>query len=170
MYLETPTQATLSAIPSGKQGVLATLKAMSKMVREGRRSYAVISAATARTRGCSDKDIGCRIRAIHAFVRDAIRYQLDPVDLEMIQTPDKTMERGAGDCDDQAILVASLLEAIGIPSRFVAIGFEPNVYEHVYTEGKAGTVWVPLETTENVEAGWNPADNANVRARIVHYN
>lgn len=170
MYLETPSQVTLAEIPSGKAGVLATLKAMSRMVRDGKKSYAVIQAATARTRHCDNKDLACRIHALHAYVRDSIRYQLDPVDVELLQTPDKTIERGAGDCDDQAILLAALLESLGIPSRFVAIGFAPGVFEHVYTEAKIGSGWIPLETTERVEAGWNPADNAAVQARLVHYN
>lgn len=142
---------------------------MSRLARDGKKSLAVIDRASKVTQSCGAKDIACRIGAIHRFVQGQIRYQLDPVDVELLQSPDKTLERMAGDCDDQAVLVASLLMAIGIPARFVAIGFEPNVYEHVYAEAKCGTRWISIETTEPVPVGWNPADNAPVRAYLTHY-
>lgn len=169
MYLDGAVASELKAIPDGKKGILDTLKVMAKLARAGSKSYAVIQRATSITRGCEAKDLACRIKSIHAYVRDGIQYQLDPVDLEMVQSPEVTMQRAAGDCDDQSVLVAALLMSLGIQARFIAIGFTPNVYEHVYTEAKCGTVWIPLETTERVEAGWNPADNSPVRAYLPHY-
>lgn len=141
---------------------------MARLVRIGKRAFAVHNAAVARTNGCGQKDYACEVRSLHRFVRDAIRYVQDPVDIERIQSPDKTLEIGAGDCDDKAILLASLLESLGHPARFVAIGFEPNVYSHVYVETKIGNDWIALETTEPVEVGWSP-DEQDIRARLVHY-
>lgn len=94
---------------------------------------------------------------------------MDPVNVERIQTADKTLELAAGDCDDKSILLASMLEALGHPTRFMAIGFEPNVFTHVYVETKIGNDWIPLETTEPVPMGWEP-DPSRIAARLPHYN
>ncbi len=138
---------------------------MSRLTRIGKKSFAVHKAALSRVRGCAQKDWQCEVKQLHAFVRDSIRYVQDPIDIERIQTPDKTLELAAGDCDDKAILLASMLESLGHPSRFVAIGFEPGTYSHVYVETKIGANWIPLETTEPVEAGWEPPP-ALVRCRL----
>lgn len=76
--------------------------------------------------------------------------------VETVQTPDKTLLDGSGDCDDQAVLLGSLLESIGHPARFLAVGFQPGVFAHVLVEGKIGARWVPLETTERWPAGRAP--------------
>lgn len=149
--------------------MLATLKEMSRLVRIGKKSFAVHKTALARTRGCAQKDWSCQVQQLHAFVRDSIQYVMDPTNVERIQTADKTLELAAGDCDDKSILLASMLEALGHPTRFMAIGFEPNVYSHVYVETKIGNDWIPLETTEPVPAGWEP-DPSRVVARLPHYN
>jgi len=60
------------------------------------------------------------------------------------------LERGRtyGDCDDAAVLVAALLYAIGIRSRFKAIAQAPDgSYQHVFTEYNFGGGWIPLDTT-----------------------
>lgn len=141
---------------------------MARLARIGKKSFAVHNAALSRTRGCAQKDYVCEATQIHSFVRDHIRYVQDPVDVERLQAPDKTLELAAGDCDDKAILLAAMLESIGHPVRFVAIGFEPGIYSHVYAETKIGPEWIAAETTEPVELGWHP-DETQVRARITHY-
>lgn len=141
---------------------------MARLVRVGKKSFAVHNAAVQRTIHCTQKDWTCEAKALHQFVRDGIRYVQDPIDIERLQAPDKTLEISAGDCDDKSILLAALLESIGHPTRFVAIGFEPNVYSHVYVETRIGNEWIPMETTEPVEMGWEP-DQEQVRARLNHF-
>jgi transglutaminase-like putative cysteine protease len=70
----------------------------------------------------------------------------------------------AGDCDDKSVLLAALLESIGHPTRFVAIGFQPDDFEHVFVETKIADRWISLETTEPVEIGWMPQ---HIRARLT---
>ncbi len=60
-----------------------------------------------------------------------------------------------------------LLESIGHPTRFVAVGFRPHNYSHVYLETKIGNTWLGLETTEPVEVGWQPK---GVMARMEIFN
>ena len=84
--------------------------------------------------------------------------------METVATPDATLESGQGECDDKATLVAAMLEAIGHPTRFVAIGFEPGILDHVYTETMIGPRWYTVETTEPVEVGWVPR---GVREKMI---
>lgn len=159
------------AIPDGFAGVVATLRIMGRLVNEGKKMLPVRLAAQSVTRNCPQRDFGCEVNAVHNYVRDSIRYVEDIRGVETVQTADKTLELGSGDCDDKAVLVAAMLESIGKTTRFVAIGMNsPDVYEHVYAEVKHnGRGWIPLETTEMVEAGWEPDPRA-VMARYVWHN
>lgn len=159
--------ARLSEIPDGNAGIFHTLKVMKKLVNQYKKSIPVRTLAVSLTNGFRQKDWLNEIRALHAFVRDNIRYVRDIRDVETLQTPDITLKVRAGDCDDKSLLLASMLESIGHPTRFVAIGFQPNDLEHVYVETRIGQKWIPLETTEPVEIGWLPK---NIRNRVVIHN
>lgn len=54
-----------------------------------------------------------------------------------------------GDCDDQSCLLATLTFAIGIPTRFVAIGQRGVAYEHVYPECRLRGGWKALDPQNN---------------------
>jgi transglutaminase-like putative cysteine protease len=97
-----------------------------------------------------------QIRAIQNFVQTNIRYIHDPPELELVQTPQYTLQHRMGDCDDQAVLVASLLTAIGHPSRFVAVGLNGGPLSHVLTQTLIGTQWVGVETIIPKPLGWMP--------------
>lgn len=62
-------------------------------------------------------------------------------DLEMIKSPKAVLETGRYDCDCGSTLISSLFLAMGIKTRFVAVGFEPyevtgpDGYDHVFCEG-----------------------------------
>ena len=157
--------ATLVHISGGASGIDETLAHMARLSRDSRLSMKVRDTALSLIASCGHKDWACQVRAVHAFVRDQIQYVLDPVDVELVQTAERTLELRAGDCDDKTVLLASLLRAIGHPSRYVAIGFEPGVFCHVYLETKIGDDWIPLETTEPVEVGWQPPPRL-IRARL----
>jgi len=119
------------------------------------------------TRMLKQKDWMGEIRALTHFVRDRIRYVRDINGVETVHTAEKILEQGQGDCDDKSILLASLLEAIGHPTRFVAVGLKPHRFSHVYVETKVGNKWLPLETTENVAIGWSPP---NVKSKMIIFN
>lgn len=159
--------ATLQAIPDGIEGTAATLKAMRELVRDYKRSLPVRQLAVSLVREVRSKDWLSEIRMIHQFVRDHIRYVKDINGVETLQTPEVLLQSKAGDCDDKSTLAAALLESIGHPTRFVAVGFLPDNFAHVYAETKVGNKWVSVETTEPVEVGWTPP---NVVSRMVVYN
>lgn len=107
------------------------------------------------------KNFPAQIRALHAWVQRNIQYVKDVNGVETVQTPLKTLDYGQGDCDDQSVLLASLLESVGFRARFVAIKTDTfGPFCHVFTEVSLGRGWIPLETTEPWPAGKAPAQQA----------
>lgn len=154
--LTTPTTATLQAIPDGKEGIKHTLKLMRSLVRTGKTKLPVRLLALRLVERNGSKEWLKEVADLHRFVRDKIRYIKDIRGVETLHTPEKTLELRQGDCDDKSILLASLLESIGHPTRFVAVSMHGDNYSHVLVETRIGTKWIPLETTEQVNVGWFP--------------
>jgi len=103
--------------------------------------------------------VDCRIINIFNYVKNNVRYEFDPLDIEYVTYPSKMIERinitrrgkngnACGDCDDHAILLASLLVSVGIPARFVVISQSSDSdFHHIYTEAyniQTGN-WIPLD-------------------------
>lgn len=156
----------LASIPSGRDGTIATLKVMRDFARAAVRNPDQIIRHKAleifEREGVPARAWKKEIGALHRFVRDEIRYVRDPVDVELVQTPEATLEIRQGDCDDKSTLLAALLMVTGHPTRFVAIGFNGGGFSHVLVETKINHTgqdmrdWVPLETILPKEPGWYP--------------
>lgn len=140
---------------------------MRSITRQAKKRLPVIELARSLVGHLPSKDWAAEVETLHAFVRDEIRYIKDPRGVETVATPEWTLAYGQGDCDDKSVLLASMLEAIGHPTRFVAIGFSPFSYNHVFVETRIGPRWVSVETTEPVDIGWRPK---NVRSIMVRDN
>lgn len=165
----TPPPSILLSLPDGVAGVRATLKIMSALVKSGKKNPYVRAKALALTQGLKQKDKLGEIHALWNFVKNNIRYVRDINGVETIHTPEQILRQESGDCDDKSLLLASLLESIGHPSAFWAIGTKsPNRFSHVMAMTRIGSKrWLPLETTENVPFLWRPPV---VRASMIHYN
>lgn len=149
--------SVLGNLPSGEPGIAATLQIMRRLVRENKRNTAIRDAAIDLTRDLRPKDWAGEIRAVFEYVRDHIRYVRDVTGVETLQTPEATIDIGAGDCDDKSTLLASMLESIGHPTRFVAVGYRATrAYSHVYVETKLGAKWLALDATVLQPFGWSP--------------
>lgn len=157
-------------ISPGIEGIRETLALMRSIVRRSKADPRIVMKARLLTQHCAAKDWRGETNACFLFVRDRIRYIMDPVDVEALTTPTRLMDIGQGDCDDKATLLCALLESIGHPTRFVAIGFEPGALSHVYVETRLGATWIPLETTERVAMGELPFDPATVKNRYTVHN
>lgn len=160
------TRVFLAALPDGVPGIKATLALMVKLARQSKESYAVRRLAEQIVSDVREKNWIEEVRAVQEYVRDHIRYVKDIRGVETVSTPVKTIERGLGDCDDKSLLSSALLEAIGHPTRFVAVGREPTRFVHVLVETKVANKWIPVETTERVPLGWYPP---NMPYRIVYH-
>lgn len=147
--LYTPDKVTIAELPAGEASIDRTLRYMAQFTKAAGRDYAIRRLALGIVAPFAQKDYLREAAALHAFVRDRIRYVKDPLDGELVQTPVATLGIGQGDCDDKATLLAALLRAAGHPARFVAVavGDDPNL-SHVYVETKIGPTWYAAETTE----------------------
>lgn len=147
------------SIPDGRLGTRETLKHMRQLVQNGKFDLANRALANRITARCKGKDWIGELEAIFSWVRDNIRYSLDPNGIETIQGARGTVRQGFGDCDDMAILLATLCECVGHPCCFVALGFrQVGEYEHVLTcaTGAGETPWIAMDATEAHPFGWFP--------------
>ena len=161
------TNSRLFTIPDGAQGIKQTLKIMCGLVRKYKTALPVRILAQKLTQRLSQKNYKAEAKTLHEFVRDKIRYVRDVRGVETLQTPIKTLQFGSGDCDDKAILVASLLESIGHPTRFIACGFNNMGFSHVYVESKIGDKWIGVECTEPWALGRVPP---NITSKMYRHN
>lgn len=104
----------------------------------------------------NNKDYKNQAKSIFSFVQKRIGYIRDIRGVETIQTPLYTLQSKSGDCDDKSTLLATLLECVGFPTRFFAMGFSEGVYSHVICEVKITGKWIALDATENKPMGWLP--------------
>jgi transglutaminase-like putative cysteine protease len=141
-----PVPYRIGSVPSGEAGVRATLDVMVAIVLEYRMAPRVRMFAQALAGECPNRDRLCQVETVQGWVRDSIKYLPDVRGVETIQTPVYTLEHGSGDCDDQSVLVASALEAIGFQTRFCAIGRRGGPFSHVSSQVLLGKSWVNLET------------------------
>ena len=155
-----PFIAGKQTIQDGSTGARQTLQAMAQLARKGLRDQRIRNLAVALTTdgflsgtGLQQKDFEGEARTLHEFVRDQIRYVRDTDGVELLHDPVTLLQIGAGDCDDKAILLASLLGSIGHPTRFVAVAFEPDCYSHVWVQDYLNGAWVDLEPTEPLPFG-----------------
>lgn len=158
--------STLGMIPDGVAGIRETLRLMTRIVRKFKKDPELREFTCSLIAHLPPKAWTAEANALFIFVRDQIRYVFDPVDVETVCDPPVTLQIGQGDCDDKVVLLGSMLECIGHPVRFVAVGYNfPNFFEHVYLETKIGANWIACETTEEcAPLGWCQPDPT---ARLV---
>lgn len=163
-----PVRYTLSGIPSGAAGTRATLKEMARIVKQFRHHPTIREKALNLTAGLRQKNFIGEAKRIHEFVRDKIRYVKDVRGVETLQWPTHTLDYFMqGDCDDKSMLVAALLEAVGHKTRFVAVGFSPGTFAHVFVQTKIGKRWWNVETTEPWPFGKGPGKMPSVMIQHV---
>lgn len=144
-------------LAKGNQGTRETMQFMRALIREGRKHPSVRSQALSLVGHFPQKAYAKEIRAVFNFVQNNIRYVRDTRGVELLHQPDKLLEIGQGDCDDKSILLCSMLEAIGHPTRLEAIAHtNPKSFGHVFCSTKLGNKWLPLDATEPHRPGWHP--------------
>lgn len=94
-------------------------------------------------------------RAIQSWINRHVRYVPDPIGAEMISDPLTTLKNG-GDCDDQSVLAAALLQAHGHDARIAAVTWEGrNEASHaVVVDLTASCVVDPISVSPEA---WPPA-------------
>ena len=143
--------------PSGNAGVFATVRAMRALVDARKGTPEILQAACSIIWHTPERDELSEVEALHAWVRDTIRYVRDVHALETLTDPVVVMARRVGDCDDQATLLATLAESVGYPTRFVIGAFAARgAWDHVWLQVFAAGAWIDADATEHQPLGWAP--------------
>lgn len=172
---DAPPPSQLLPIRSGDAGVTDTLKLMAQLARQYKVNPVIRQTSARIVQACPEKDDLSEATALQNWVRSNIRYVGDVLDVETVQTPDYTLQERYGDCDDQSVLLCTLLLAIGIPAAYCALGTDGGPYCHVMpiaiVRQHTQVIHVPLETTlsrdpqtgDPVGPGWFPQNATCIR-------
>ena len=151
--------ARVAPMPSGSAGVFTTVSTMRQMVNMSKRDPRIIQASTSIIWTAPERDELSEVQALYEWVRDGVRYVRDVHAMETLSDPAITLARRLGDCDDQSALLASMLESVGYPTRFVMGAFAaPGVWDHVWLQVFAAGEWIDIDPTEHQYLGWAPPD------------
>lgn len=141
-------ETALGRLSAGERGINETITAMFALIDSAQRVGAVQDVARATV----------DLQGIYDFAEKRVRFEADPPELERLQTPQSLLrsirETGtvAADCDDLAMLVASLIQAQGRRPVLICVGLPskstPARFGHVF----AGAMIDPAGplTRENV--------------------
>jgi hypothetical protein len=135
------TEVKTFKLPNGELGNLATVQFLVKLARKRAKHPVVRQLALNIIRHAGTKSMFYldEARAIAQFVRDKMAYVKDIANVETVHDPltmiDK-ITRGtlAADCDDHAVLLASLLLSIGHRPIFRIVRYKAGSpsYNHIY--------------------------------------
>lgn len=89
-------------------------------------------------------------KALSDLVKTRMRFQLDPEEIEHIRLPSalaheiRCGKNPAGDCDDMALLLATLLYSRAFPVAYVVMATSPikREFRHVFVAARIGNRWL----------------------------
>lgn len=134
---------------AGLRGKIQVLEFMRAATRSSARSELVRSAAAAALREAKRDQLGDpagQAQALLSWVQREIIYTPDVIDVETLQLPHVTLAQRIGDCDDQSMLLASMMRATGHRVRFGTSGGFGQL-SHVFPEVLLGRRWVAADPT-----------------------
>ncbi len=155
-------RAQLATVPIGTAGNEHTITMMRRMVRAARVDPLILNTANNIIHMVPAKDELAEVSALFDFILNHIRYTRDVLGIETLTDPRMTLQRLVGDCDDKATLLATLLESVGYPTRFVMADYTGQGFEHVYLQTWAFGEWLNLDPTEHERMGWAPPGVVNL--------
>lgn len=149
------------SIPSGPQGVEATVQHMAVLVRDAQTDVVVRTTALGLLNRTPVQTARAGIGLVRRFVQWNLKLINEPV--ELLQPPNWLLsqwEQGIpiwGDCDDAAMLVASLLVALGLQVRLKAVWPIDYGDGHVFAEAWDGLKWAIADPTtdQSPPQSWN---------------
>ena len=141
-------------LANGIGGIHQTLRMMRQLVNQCKTNVQIRQAATNIIFLTPEKDEYSDVKDVN--------------DVETLSTPMMTLEGGLGDCDDQTVLLASMLESVGYPTRFVVEGYSvPDEYDHVYMQALVFGQFISMDPTEQKYMGWSPPDPVSQLVEMI---
>jgi len=148
----------VSRISDGRPGVFQTVRILRQLVNEYKSNLQIRQAAISLIYLTPEKLQSHEVNTVFEFVRDRVRYLRDIWGVETVSTPDKVLESLVGDCDDQSLLLATMLESIGYQTRFVVTGYSGDNLDHIFIQVAIENDWVNADPTEHYPLGYSPPD------------
>ncbi|VVC04419.1 Transglutaminase-like superfamily protein [Candidatus Bilamarchaeum dharawalense] len=108
-----------------------------------------------------------QILDVYDWVHSNVFYQNVPISMWPPYYPNETLKTGSGDCKNQAVLIASMIEAIGGSARVLYIPECRHAFAEVYVGDDADTdalnnaVWAHYPQASDKEIHWHTSKNAN---------
>jgi len=133
---------------AGDAGTEQTIAQMRTLIDDALRDSSIIRQAKDIVAGVPSFDDAAEVAALYHWVYSHIKFRKDPVNKEALYPPAELLKIRAGDCDDIAMLLATLVMAIGYPARLVTVSANPQApdqFSHVYIEAHVAGRWVPLD-------------------------
>lgn len=137
-----------------------------KMIQKGRdnpevrrRTVQILSRKCGKKWCVPEKNWRAEVVAVFDSVRENIRYTRDTYNKDLFQHPLRTFEFGGGDCDDYAIVLASMLQSVGYPVKLRVIQtVDSTDWNHIYVlvglPPQGPKQWVSLDASVDKPAGW----------------
>lgn len=139
------------------RGVSATLRAVALIrhaITEGSQSWKVRQRAVAIVQRAQveAKDYQGELQALWDWSAQNLRYTRDPATAELVHSAELLLDliaagAGAGDCDDQSVLLGALAASIGQQVQIRIVGDKPEQFRHVHLRIKAGQRWISADLT-----------------------
>lgn len=160
------TTASYFKTPGGRAGIQDTLQRMRGIVHKSVRDPRLIALARQLTAVLKARDYAGEIKVLFEWVRDNIRYARDVEGVETLIEPYDlvfNLELGRqGDCDDFAMLLATLLKIMGHRARFKAGTVNGARQGHVWVEVFLDGKWIPLDAIYQInKVGYCPPNMGN---------
>lgn len=150
---------TSQEIPRGYHGTRKTIEQMAALVDKYSKDVRIRRLAIQIVNGVRERDHRGEVEAIFAWVKNNIRFVQDPYGREWVQSPVKTLEFEAGDCDDISVLAGALVRSIGYNTAFKTIKADkriPQEFSHVYLMVDIDGRWVAADASQKRPLGWEP--------------
>ena len=102
---------------------------------------------------------------IYDWVHENVFYQNVPIDMWPPYPPNETLDTKSGDCKNQAVLIASMVEATGGSARVLYIPECRHAFSEVYlgtdqdVNALSNAVWAHYEVVEGTYPTWHGSKN-----------
>jgi len=149
------------------RGTAQTLKVMTRLVNDSLLDPNVREYVKGIVKYANPRNNVELAQTINDWLAEHFMFLRDPSGIELLHTPAYTLGQiqkigyFQADCDDFAILAASMVKAVGMPATFVVLEFPQGRGEfgHVYTIAKVNQKWYPFD--RNVQ--YPPGDVSIIR-------
>jgi len=137
-------------VDDGDAGTAQTVSLMYQLIYQGskdeevnRRAIDILNSARV-----PEWNFAAQRRAIFNWFPRNVRFVRDVAGVETLRTARETLDRRAGDCDCQTILMGALLATIGNHVRITTVESQPGnpEFSHVFLEVLDGNRWTPVDS------------------------